>query len=102
MKPTAILVPRAQPNYTGHFVADLVIKTTDPDDSDARTPDEWRAYYQGVAHVVVNALGSSLPQGLVDAILAELLIRRGASTFVVQTDAYTEQNSAARRIKNPY
>lgn len=99
MKSTGILVPRAQPNYTGHEVPDLVIKTADPDDSGARTPDEWRAYYQGVAHVFVNGLGSSLPQGLIDAILTELLIRRGVSTFVVQTDTYGEQNSAIARIK---
>jgi len=94
MKDIKLIVPAAEPVYESQFVPKLTIESQrmylDVVMREVLKDggiDGCRAYYRNWAEKIADALQSTLPQGLVDALLG-ILAQRLASTFCVSnTDA---------------
>lgn len=81
-KEIAVYLQKAQPMPSDQTVPDLKIEVTDLVNTEGMNLDEMREFYAGQARGLIEAMFKSLPGGLIDAILVEMM-RRKVSVFAV-------------------
>ena len=88
-----VTVPKAHPICPENPILNMRIVTSEPIDHKSLSCEDLRKGFQTAAWMFVDAMQASLPGGLIDAILGELLTRK-ASVYVVQDTNYVNPRSS--------